>query len=180
MDAVNAEQVIFAVAGGISAIAAANAVLRRDPLASALSLTVALFALAVLYLSLGAAFLFGVQIAVYAGAIMVLLVFVIMLLGAAGRQPPRVAGRPRLGLAGPLVAVALFAILASAIVRAPVPARPIASEPAADHVAALADVLFVKFLFPFEIAIVLLLAALIAAVVLARKRGERDWPSRVP
>ncbi len=90
-----AEQVIFAAAGGICAVAAANAVLRRDPLASALSLTVAVFALAVLYLSLGAAFLFGVQIAVYAGAIMVLLVFVIMLLAAAGGEPPRIGGRPR-------------------------------------------------------------------------------------
>jgi len=164
-----AEQAIFAVAGGICAIAAANAVLRHDPLASALSLTIALFALAVLYLSLGAAFLFGVQIAVYAGAIMVLLVFVVMLLGATGGRPPLIARRPRLGLAGPLVALALFALLAAAIVRAPVVAAPTA-EPAADHVAALADVLFVKFLFPFEIASVLLLAALIGAVVLAQRR----------
>jgi NADH-quinone oxidoreductase subunit J len=105
---------------------------------------------------------------------MVLLVFVIMLLGAAGGEPPRIAARPRLALAGPLVALSLFAVLAAAIVRAPVPATATDVELPADHVAALADVLFVKFLFPFEIASVLLLAALIAAVVLA-KRGERSW-----
>ncbi len=173
MAALTAEQVIFAVAGGICAIAAANAVLRRDPLSSALSLTVALFALAVLYLSLGAAFLFGVQIAVYAGAIMVLLVFVIMLLGTARGAAVQIAGRPRLAVAGPLLALALFAILATAIVRAPVPAATETAPPAADHVAAVADVLFVKFLFPFEVTSVVLLAALIAAVVLARRDAVR-------
>src|SRR5260221_4812302 len=172
-----AEQGIFAVAGGICVVSAANAVLRRDPLVSALSLTVTLFSLVVIYLGLGAPFLAGVQIAVYAGAIMVLLVFVIMLLGAGRLEPPRV-GRPAVAGAAVLVSVALFATLVSVILRGTVPTT-VAERPAtADHVAALGELLFGKYLLAFEVTSLLLLAALVAAVVMARKRSnDREWPS---
>lgn len=172
-----AEQGIFAIAGGICVVSAANAVLRRDPLASALSLTVTLFSLAVIYLGLGAPFLAGVQIAVYAGAIMVLLVFVVMLLGAGRTEPPRV-GRPPVAGAAILVSAALFATLVSVIVRGTIP-TVVADRPAAvDHVAALGALLFGKYLLAFEVSSIVLLAALIAAVVMARKRSnDREWPS---
>ena len=64
---IGAEQGVFAVAGAICVVSAANAVLRRDPLTSALSLTLTLFSLAILYLGLDAPFLAAVQVAVYAG-----------------------------------------------------------------------------------------------------------------
>ncbi len=171
-----AEQGIFAVAGGICVVSAANAVLRRDPLVSALSLTVTLFSLAVIYLGLGAPFLAGVQIAVYAGAIMVLLVFVIMLLGAGRLEPSRV-GRPPVTGAAILVSLALFATLVSVIVRGTLP-TVVATKPVAqDHVAALGELLFGKYLLAFEVTSLLLLAALVAAVVMARKRSnDREWP----
>lgn len=172
-----AEQIIFATAGPVCVIAGANAVLRRDPLVAALSLTVTLFSLAVLFLGLGAPFLAGVQIAVYAGAIMVLLIFVIMLLGVAHTPPPRLR-RPALGIAGPLIAAALFGVLAAAILRSTLPAAATTSLPD-DNVGALADLLFGRYLFAFEAASVLLLAALVAAVTVARKRStEREWPGR--
>lgn len=178
LTAITAEQGIFAVAGAICVVSAANAVLRRDPLTSALSLTLTLFSLAILYLGLGAPFLAGVQVAVYAGAVMVLLVFVIMLLGAEGRFPLPVR-RASLGLAAMLISGILFALLALAIVRGQLPTRVAAAAPAADHVGAIADLLFGRYLLPFEIASVLLLAALIAAVSLARRRSsEREWPGR--
>ncbi len=171
-----AEQGIFAVAGAVCAVSAANAVLRRDPLTSALSLTLTLFSLAILYLGLGAPFLAGVQVAVYAGAIMVLLVFVIMLIGAE-RRFPLPLGRPPLGLTGVLIGGALFVVLAFAIIRGQLPTSVAPMPPAADHVGAIADLLFTRYLLPFEIASVLLLAALIASVSLARRRSiEREWP----
>ncbi|HZP96063.1 MAG TPA: NADH-quinone oxidoreductase subunit J [Candidatus Limnocylindria bacterium] len=173
----NAEQAIFAVAGPICLIAAASAVTRRDPLSGALSLTVTLFSLAVLFLGLGAPFLAGVQVAVYGGAIMVLLIFVIMLLGVSHADLPRLR-RPALQLAGPLIAAGLFTVLAVAILRSELP--PASSDALPDdNVAAIADVLFGRYLFAFEAASVLLLAALVGAVVVARKRStEREWPGR--
>lgn len=171
------EQAIFAIAGPICLIAAANAVTRRDPLSGALSLTVTLFSLAVLFLGLGAPFLAGVQIAVYAGAILVLLIFVVMLLGVSHADVPHVR-RPSLQLVGPLIAFALFVVLASAILRTSLP-EEVATPLPDDHVGALADLLFSRYLFAFEAASVLLLAALVASVVIARKRSsERDWPGR--
>jgi len=164
-----AEQGIFAVAGAICVVSAGNAVLRRDPLASALSLTVTLFSLA--------PFLAGVQIAVYAGAIMVLLVFVVMLLGA-GRVEPLRVGRPPLGIAAVVVSLALFITLAAVIARGDVPTVVAERAAAPDHVAALGELLFGRYLLPFEVTSVVLLAALIAAVVMARKRSnDREWPS---
>jgi NADH-quinone oxidoreductase subunit J len=172
-----AEQGIFAVAGALSLLGAANAVLRRDPLPAALSLTLTLFSLAVLYLGLGAPFLAGVQIAVYAGAIMVLLVFVVMLLGAGQVAPPRI-GRPPLAAAAVLVSLALFALLATVVLRGELPSAVGARPAEGDHVAALGLLLFGRYLLAFEVTSVLLLAALIAAVVLARKRStDREWPS---
>ncbi|HEU5286792.1 MAG TPA: NADH-quinone oxidoreductase subunit J [Candidatus Limnocylindria bacterium] len=173
----NAEQAIFAVAGPICLVAAASAVTRRDPLSGALSLVITLFSLAVLFLGLGAPFLAGVQVAVYAGAIMVLLIFVIMLLGVAHTDLPRLR-RPALQLAGPLVALALFGILAVAILRGGLPPAATDALPE-DNVAAVADLLFGRYAFAFEAASVLLLAALVSAVVVARKRSsEREWPGR--
>ena len=173
-----AEQGIFAVAGAICVVSAANAVLRRDPLTSALSLTLTLFSLAVLYLGLGAPFLAGVQVAVYAGAIMVLLVFVIMLLGAERRTALPVRRAP-LGVTAVLLSGGLFAVLALAIIRGQIPTTVRTTTAAADHVGAIADLLFSRYLLPFEIASVLLLTALIASVSLARRRSsEREWPGR--
>ncbi len=173
----NAEQGIFAVAGGICVVSAANAVLRRDALTSALSLTVTLFSLAVLYLGLGAPFLVGVQVAVYAGAIMVLLVVVIVRLGAGRPLPPRV-GRPALTGVAALLATALFGAVVSAIARGDL-AISIRDEPvgAPDHVAALGALIFGRYLLAFEATGVVLLAGFIAAVVMTRERtSDQDRP----
>ncbi len=166
-----AEQGIFAIAGGICVASAANAVLRRDPLVSALSLTVTLASLAVIYLGLGAPLLAGVQIAVFAGPVMVLLVFVVMLVGAGRIEAPRV-GRPPIGGAAILVSVALFAVLASVILRGTVPTLVADRPSATDRVGALGELLFGKYLLGLEVTGILLLAALIAAVVIVKKRSS--------
>ena len=170
-------EAIFAIAGPICLVAAFSAVTKRDPLSAALSLTVALVSLAILFLSLDAPFLAFVQIAVYAGAIMVLLIFVIMLLGVSHVDMPRLR-RPSLDLAGPLIAAALFAVLAIAVLRSALPPASTDVLPE-DHVNAVADLLFGRYTFAFEAASVLLLAALVAAVVVARKRSTAaEWPGR--
>lgn len=177
MDAlVSAEQGIFAVAGAICVLAAGNAVFRRDTLAAAVSLVVTLLSLAVIYLGLGFEFLAAVQVGVYAGAIVVLFTIAIMILSHA-RANESGTRTPRLDLAGAAIAVVLFALLAAAILRGRL---PLAVGPASPtDVDAIADALFVRYLLPFEVASVLLLAALVAAVVLARKRSsEREWPRR--
>ena len=178
MDAlVSAEQGIFAVAGAICVLAAANAVFRKDTLAAAVSLVVTLLSLAVIYLGLGFEFLAAVQVGVYAGAIVVLFTIAIMILSHARANESGTRTGRRLDFAGAAIAVLLFALLAAAILRGRLPVAVAPGSPT--DIDAIADALFVRFLLPFEVTSVLLLAALVAAVVLARKRSsEREWPRR--
>ncbi len=178
MDAlVSAEQGIFAVAGAICVLAAGNAVFRRDTLAAAVSLVVTLLSLAVIYLGLGFEFLAAVQVGVYAGAIVVLFTIAIMILSHARANESGTRTGRRLDFAGAAIAVLLFALLAAAILRGRLPVAVAPGSPT--DIDAIADALFVRFLLPFEVTSVLLLAALVAAVVLARKRSsEREWPRR--
>jgi len=174
---VSAEQGIFAVAGAICVLAAANAVFRKDTLAAAVSLVVTLLSLAVIYLGLGFEFLAAVQVGVYAGAIVVLFTIAIMILSHARANESGTRTGRRLDFAGAAIAVLLFALLAAAILRGRLPVAVAPGSPT--DIDAIADALFVRFLLPFEVTSVLLLAALVAAVVLARKRSsEREWPRR--
>ena len=76
-----------------------------------------------------------------------------------------------------LVAGLIFATLVSVIVRGTLPTAVAAKPAATDHVAALGELLFGKYLLAFEVTSLLLLAALVAAVVMARKRSnDREWP----
>src|SRR6266540_1004494 len=135
---------------------------RRNPVASALWLVVTLFALAALFVLLDAQFIAVLQVLVYAGAIMVLFLFVIMLLNL-GRPGPT-------DLKGPL-GVAVGAL------RGVAPAEAIQLPPGAmarvaaeqGMVPAVARPLFDAYLVPFEITSILLLAAIVGAVVLAKR-----------
>lgn len=154
----------------VLAIGAALAmVTRRNPVAAALWLVNVMFALAALYVMLGAHFLGAAQVLVYAGAIMVVFVFVVMLLnlGEHDVQEKRSMGAA-LGaavLGGALAAELLLVIRAQAL--------PAASTAPTDGNAltAIADSLFTDNLVAFEVTSVLLLVAVIGAVVLA-KRGK--------
>ncbi|MFZ0933257.1 MAG: NADH-quinone oxidoreductase subunit J, partial [Bryobacteraceae bacterium] len=102
--------ILFLVFAGIAVVAAINVVVQRHPISSAISLIGVMGSLAVLYLLLGAEFIAAAQVIVYAGAIMVLFVFVIMLLNAGGETK---AGRSFVAsLLGVPVLVALLALLA--------------------------------------------------------------------
>lgn len=146
-------------------------VTRRSPVAAALWLVNVMFALSGLYVMLDAPFVAAVQVLVYAGAIMVVFVFVVMLLnlGRSDEMPDLRALGPRLG-AG-LVGVALLANLL-AVRREVLPVVPLAPE-SSNVVVQVADALFTDYLLAFELTSILLLVAIVGAVVLAKSRVVR-------
>jgi NADH-quinone oxidoreductase subunit J len=157
---------LFAIVAIASAI---MMILHRNPIYCALFLIVTLFALAGLYVLLNAPFIAAVHIIVYAGAIMVLFLFVIMLLNLksdiAKERPRR-----RLQFLG-IVIAGLFLVEVAFFVKSGsiLPASPIVeSEIQQGSTRAIGELLFTDYLFPFEIASVLLLSAIIGSVVLAK------------
>lgn len=142
-------------------------VTRKSPVAAALWLVNVMFALAGLYVMLDAPFIGVIQVMVYAGAIMVTFIFVVMLLNLArsGLTDLRpLAAR----LGGGLVGLALFANLL-VVLRQRLPA-PAPVEPVSNIVTPLASSLFTDYLVAFELTSLVLLVAVIGAVLLAKKR----------
>ena len=165
---------------GIIAVASALAfVTRKSPVAAALWLVNTMFSLAALYVLLDAHFIGAIQVLVYAGAIMVVFLFVIMLLnlGHADAGDARGMGWK---LAAGLVGLALLAQV-FALTRVNVPeALALPENAVADQVAAtgaiapVAGPLFHEYLLAFEVTSVLLLAAVVGAVILGKQRGRAD------
>ena len=142
-------------------------ILKRNPVHGALFLVVNLGGIAALYLTLGAEFLAAAQMIVYAGAIMVLFVFAIMVL-IPGKEETGADPRWRYRLLAVPVGLALLAELALiAARRGGAPGRP--GGPGG--VEALGRLLFTDYLFPFELTSVLLLAAMVGVLLLARRRA---------
>ena len=156
---------IFAV---LAILAALSVVLQRTPVYSALSLIVVLCSLAVVYLLLGAEFLAVIQVIIYAGAIMVLFVLVIMLLNARQETP---SDRSRLAgwLGAPLLLVFLGELLFAVWERFPTATTRAAPLPDAGP-RAVGALLFRNYVLPFEVTSILILVAVLGAVVLAKKR----------
>ena len=162
---------------GIAVVSALLCITRRSPVASALWLVVTLFQIAALFVLLDAQFIAVLQVLVYAGAIMVLFLFVIMLLnlGRTGATPSDIRGPAGLAVATLLAGVMglqLFVLLRAAPpadVMLP-PGTLAGIQESQGMVAAVARPLFSVYLVPFEITSVLLLAALVGAVVLAKRR----------
>ena len=158
---------LFYICAALAVLAAISVVAQRTPVYSALSLIVVLCSLAVVYLLLGAEFIAVTQVIVYAGAIMVLFVFVIMLLNA-GREAPSQRSRMARWLGLPLVIVFLAEVLLAVWKQFPAAsARPAASLDAGP--AAIGHLLFRTYVLPFEVTSILILVAILGAVVLAKK-----------
>ena len=166
---------VFLAASIIALIASLLMVTRRDPIHAALWLIVAFFSLAVIYLTLHAQFIAVAQVIVYAGAIMMLIVFVIMLIHLESEfvKTGRLSGAK---IIGAFITVLLFLEIAAAVLStkwAPVaPVAVPAGQAQADSVVRLGTVLYGKYLFPFEVASILLLIGIVGAVVLARRRND--------
>jgi len=163
--------VFFFLLAAAAIMAALGMLLSRNPVNSALALILNLFCVAGLYLTLNAEFIGVVQVIVYAGAIMVLFLFVIMLLNL--EALPRLQdfdARVGLGFAG---GTALLALLTYVLARSlgAVPEATIGTDAAASGSArAIARELFTTYALPFEIIGLLLLVATIGAVMIAKKR----------
>jgi NADH-quinone oxidoreductase subunit J len=171
---VTADQIVFWVFAPISVGSAIAMVLQRNAVHAALFLVVNFFTIAIFYLLLGASFLFAVQIIVYAGAIMVLFLFVIMLLGVDRDESlfERLKGQRVIGITlGVGIAVELIVAIRASIGFAAKGAEnfdTVANK--GGNAAALSRVLFRQYFFPFEATSVLLIVAAIAVVVLASQK----------
>jgi NADH-quinone oxidoreductase subunit J len=155
----------------IAAVAVASAlglILKRNAIHGALFLVVNLGSIAALYLMLGAEFLAAAQVIVYAGAIMVLFVFAIMMLIPGKEETGPDPRRSYRLLAAPLGALLLFELAAVLATRW---AAPATAPAPAGSVEAIGRLLFTDFLFPFELTSVLLLAAMVGVLLLARRRA---------
>ena len=158
--------VVFAVMAIIALISALGMLLSRNAVHSALFLVLNFITIAVFFLILNAPFLFVIQITIYAGAIMVLFLFVVMLLGAEElrAEPTKAIGRWQAPLSIILAVALLFTFIyvlvtgteATTSVELPISAGPVE----------IGLTLFESYVFPFEVASVLLLVAMIGAVVL--------------
>ncbi|MBI3635115.1 MAG: NADH-quinone oxidoreductase subunit J [Candidatus Rokubacteria bacterium] len=170
-------KIAFLIVAAIALASALGLVIRRNPIHGALFLVVNLGSVAAFYLMLGAEFLAAAQVIVYAGAIMVLFVFAIMVLipgkeetGPDPRYRYRVLALPL----GGLLALQLLLALATRWRTLPLPAAPAAATSAGARpgggVESIGRLLFTDYLFPFELTSILLLAAMVGVLLLARRR----------
>ena len=165
------QMVVFVLASAMVLVGAVGVVVRRNPVHAALSLVLTLFGVAVHFVALEAHFLAAVQVIVYAGAIVVLFLFVIMLLGVDKAEDlsiePFPIQRPLAGVIG----VGIAGLVIAAIVRVRDTLQEGEELPAAgdDNVRALARNLFGDHVFAFEFTSVLLIVAVAGTVLLTRK-----------
>ena len=169
------EQAVFFVGALICLFGAFGVIASKNPVHSALSLVATLFGIAVLFIALEAEFLAAVQIIVYAGAIVVMFLFVIMLLGVDAEDDishDSLKGqRPLAAVAGLLMVSGLVAVFLVGSITGE-PEANAAIDKVTPNVEQLARSLFTDYLYAFEITSVLLIIAVVGAVSLARHRRD--------
>lgn len=173
------EQLLFFIAGGLVIAGALGVVLLRNPFYSVLALVSHLIALAVLFLLLRAEFIAASQVVVYAGAVMVLYVFVVGYIGGID-EPLRRESTGVPGLLGPIFAAVLFLEITVAVVGSSLGALDTRGAEVGAGFGSpgqIGELLLTKFLLPFEATSFLLLVAAVGAVVLARKRRGLEEPA---
>jgi len=181
-------QIVFLNSAGLGILASVMMVTRKNAVHSALWLILVFFNLAIMYVMLGAEFLAALQVLVYTGAILVLFLFVIMLLGL--REGPKLSGlhQAQVWAAWP-VGLLLAVELALIILFSSQPHQAAVGDTVGGttfvysttevarlggNVQALGQTLYTQFLFPFEVASLILLLAVIGSIVLARKEEPAD------
>ena len=160
--------IIFLIFAAVAVACAVNLVIQTHPIVSAISLVGVMGSLAILYLQLGGPFIAAVQVIVYAGAIMVLFVFVIMLLNAGSEQS---AGKSKMArwLGIPAITT-LLGVLSYLIQRMLPPSEGVHFGGFTGGTAReIGMKLFTEYMLPFEATSVLVLIAILGAIVLARK-----------
>jgi NADH-quinone oxidoreductase subunit J len=183
---------VFAASAAVILVGAVGVVVSRNPVHAALSLVMTLFGVAVLFIEQSADFLAAVQIIVYAGAIVVLFLFVIMFLGVDRAEDvnvePLVGQRPLAFIASGITLAGVIAMAATSHwvtgahqVVGPIEGHVAGPTSPAGEPAQLGKQLFTTYLFAFEATAALLVIAVVGAVVLARRpptvHAEQDEPS---
>jgi NADH:ubiquinone oxidoreductase subunit 6 (subunit J) len=174
-------EVIFFIAAIGAVAGAVGTVALRNPFYCVLALVCHLLALAALFLLLRAEFVAAAQVVVYAGAVMVLYVFVVAYVGGAD-EPLSAAAGSTLRFASLFFALALFVELTIALVGTGLSALDSDGAPYESGFgtpAQVGELFLTKFLLPFEIASLLLLIAAVGAVILARRRGGLTDPHEI-
>ena len=162
----------FYYMAGASVASAALAVTRRNPVHSMLWVLALFMHVAGIFLALHAEFLAAVQVIVYAGAILIFYLFIVMLLDLTGEET-----RPRFGNHWKLAVVAggvFFIIMVFAAQVEPPVAKDLSTDLSPENLAHVGRLLFGRFALPFEIVSLVLLAAIVGAVVLARRRSTES------
>jgi NADH-quinone oxidoreductase subunit J len=171
--------IFFYLLGAISVLAAIGMVVVRNPVHSAIFLVLTLFNTAGIFVMLGAEFVAAAQVIVYAGAVLVLMLFFLMLIDPQ-KLPERTGGHPVQRIVGPLLGVILFlevaaAIANRAIIGATGNATPENIAFVGGSTQAFGNLLFTQYLLPFEVVSLVLLIGVVGAIVLAlpERLGER-------
>lgn len=170
------ERAVFIIAGACCLFGAIGVVApRQNPVHAALSLVGSLFAMAVIFIAQGAYFLAAIQVIVYAGAIVILFLFVIMLLGVDEVDPLYVNRRWLTG-AGLIAAAGVFGLTTTITFladRVGSPSNP--ADAVTPDINRIGEVLFTDYLYVFEITGVLLTIAVVGAVLLSRRAMAPPW-----
>lgn len=172
--------VLFFALAALAVVAAFNIILQRNPIYSAIGLITVLMALAGVFLTLATPFIAAIQVIVYAGAIMVLFVFVIMLLNV--RAEESITDKAKyLKLVAPALFVVLLAEVGAIVGALNVTAKPLLS---ANNVAdpskvmgtveSIAQAMFTQYLLPFEATSVLILMAIVGSMLLAKRETQEE------
>lgn len=163
------EAFIFWFFGAVAVISALFMITRHNPVSSAMCLVVVMFSLAVLFLGLHSSFVAVMQVIVYAGAVMVLFLYIIMLLNLSDEELGRAVVTP-LKIFGGVIAGLFLIALTTLVWGAYGPGGEV--EPSFGGITQIGQVLFSVYLLPFEITSVLLLAAIVGAVVIAQRERK--------
>ena len=174
----NLDLVIFFISAAVAVFGATMMITQRNPVAAVLYMILSLVAQAVLYIQLGALFVAALLIIVYAGAILVLFLFVIMLLNLRGNEDLGESSPAVSKLSIYTISILMVAELVFIIKSAAFPSSGqtgmmnISADAAFGSVEEVATLLFTKYLYPFELTSILLLAAIVGSVVMARGRKQ--------
>ena len=175
--------ITFLIAGCAVILGALGVILMRNPVHSALSMVMTLFAIAVLFIEQDAQFLAAVQVIVYAGAIVVLFLFVIMLLGVDKKEylgKDQLRGQRPLAFLSVLVIFVEIMALSRGNWVSGAKGTVLSTSSPLSNVEQLARSIFTTYLLPFEATSVLLIIAVVGAVVLVRRSDVKSSPAEEP
>lgn len=173
----NISPVFFYLFGGVAVVCSLLVILKQNPVASAFSLVLVFFSFAGIYALLDAHLIAALQILVYAGAIMVLFVFVIMLLNSDVPSLDLNRSSQRIRLVAGALSILIFGLFVWSFKKSDLPEAlgsftPERIESAGGNTQVISELMFSEYILPFELTSVLLLASIVGAVAIAKRKAN--------